>query len=147
MLIIELRNILRSFNGVKIKQTIIVALVAVSLLFIFPTNVNAAECVIDGKVVETNLIDCENESNTGDPIKGSPIWGLLLMAINILTAGIGIAAVGGIIYGSIMYSSAGGNSENIKKAKTIIINVVIGIVMYLFMYSFLNYLIPGGVFN
>jgi len=75
------------------------------------------------------------------------VWGLLLLVINILTAGVGLAAVGGIIYGSILYTSAGGSQEQVKKAMGIITNVVIGIIAYALMFAFLNFLIPGGLFN
>jgi len=81
-----------------------------------------------------------NVSQTG-------LWQLLLLAINILTAGIGIAAVGGLIYGSILYTSSGAGSDGIKKAKEIIIGVVIGIIAYVLMYSFMNFIIPGGIFT
>lgn len=104
-------------------------------------NTNTGECV----GVETSIIDCEGQSDGS--IETSGLWQLLLMAINILTGGIVIASVGGVIYGAVLYSSAGGNSENIKKAKTIFMNIIIGIIMYVAMYSFLNYLIPGGIFN
>ena len=80
-------------------------------------------------------------------VETSGVWGLLLMVINILTAGIGVAAVAGIIYGSVMYASAGGNPENVKKARTIITNVVIGVVAYALMYALLNFITPGGLFN
>jgi hypothetical protein len=80
-------------------------------------------------------------------VEHSGVWGLLLMVINILTAGVGIVAVAGIIYGSVMYTSAGGNPENVKKARGIITNVVIGIIAYAFMFTILNFITPGGLFN
>lgn len=80
-------------------------------------------------------------------VEQSGVWGLLLMVINILTAGVGILAVAGIIYGSVMYASAGGNPENVKKARGIITNVVIGIIAYAFMFTILNFITPGGLFN
>lgn len=94
--------------------------------------------------VVTTLIDCSEQTGTGD-ITNSGLWGILLTAINILTAGIGIAAVGGVVYGSILYGTAGGEAANVKKAKEMIVNVVIGLVAYAFMYALLNYLIPGGI--
>lgn len=82
----------------------------------------------------------DNVSNTG-------VWAILLLAINILTAGIGVAAIGGIVYGAILYTSAGGSQEQVKKAMGVITNVVIGVVAYALMFSLLNFLIPGGLFN
>jgi len=95
--------------------------------------------------VETAIIKCDQKGGTG--VEESGAWGVLLIAINILTAGIGVAAVGGIIYGAILYTSAGGSPEQVKKAMGIITNVVIGVVAYALMFSGLNFLIPGGLFN
>ncbi|MNH46494.1 hypothetical protein D3C72_2301490 [compost metagenome] len=64
-----------------------------------------------------------------------------------MTAGVGILAVGGIVYGSILYTSAGGSSEQTKKAMGIITNVVIGLIAYALMYAITNFLIPGGLFS
>ncbi len=95
--------------------------------------------------VATSILDCGKESP--DDITTTGIWTLLIMGINILTAGIGVAAIGGIVFGSIMYTTAGGSSEQVKKANTIITNTVIGIIVYALMYTFVNFLIPGGLFS
>lgn len=95
--------------------------------------------------VDTAIIKC-NADNSGG-IETNGVWALLLMAINILTAGIGIAAVGGIIYGSIMYTSAGDNDGQVKQAKEIIRNVIVGIILYVAMYALLQFIVPGGVFS
>jgi hypothetical protein len=55
--------------------------------------------------------------------------------------------VGALIYAGIMYASASGQSAQITKAKTIITDVVIGLVAYGFMAIILNWLIPGGIFG
>lgn len=80
-------------------------------------------------------------------LQGSGIWGILELTLNILTAGIGIAAVGGIIYGAILYTSAGGSTEQVKKATAVFTNVAIGVIAYALMYALLNFLIPGGLFG
>lgn len=97
--------------------------------------------------VPTAIINCGQDGSDNTNIKSSGIWGILLIVINILTAGIGIAAVGGIAYGSVLYASAGGSPDQVKKARGIITNVVIGIIAYALMYSLLNFIIPGGIFT
>ena len=77
----------------------------------------------------------------------SAIWGLLLIVINVLSAGVVMVAIGGFVYASILYSSAENNPGQISKAKEMIMNVVIGLVCYALMYAFLQFLIPGGVFQ
>lgn len=83
----------------------------------------------------------------GYSLESSGIWSLLMLGINILTGGIMIAAIGGFIYSAVLYTTAGGNAEGVKKAKANMVNIVIGILAYALMYSFLNYLIPGGFLN
>jgi len=95
--------------------------------------------------VDTAIIKCDADNSGG--IETNGVWALLLMAINILTAGVGIAAVGGIIYGSIMYTTAGDNEGQVKQAKEIIRNVIIGIIAYVAMYALLQFIVPGGIFS
>ena len=129
----------------KIKQTLLILALIIGLGGIF-NSVNAY-AVEEKKCagVDVSILSCEQTGSTTD-VKDTGLWGILLLAINILTAGIGVAAVAGIIYGSIMYASAGGGPEQVKKAKEIIMNVLLGLVAYALMYAFLNFIIPGGMF-
>jgi hypothetical protein len=121
----------------RIKQTLIVFALMIGLGGFFISPIVSAEDAPSSKAVSTSIIPC-NDSKDG-------INCLLKLAINILTAGIGIAAVGGVVYGSILYTTAGGSAEQMKEAKQIIFNVVLGLVAYALMYSVLNYIIPGGL--
>ena len=98
--------------------------------------------------VDTSIIDCTTTAD-GDSsnLEKTGLWGLMLLAINILTAGVGVAALAGLIYGAVLYTTSGDSPEQVKKSHTIIKNVVIGLVMYALLYSLMNYLIPGGIFN
>ena len=64
-----------------------------------------------------------------------------------MTAGVGVLALAGIVYGAVLYTSAGGSPEQIKKARTIFTNVVIGVLAFAGMYTLLQFIVPGGVFN
>jgi len=131
----------------KIKQTIrnivLAGLFIAPLAFFGFISVPNAEALKCGDT-ETALIACDAD---GKGVEGTGLWQLLLIAINILTAGVGVLALGGIIYGSVLYASAGGNPEQVKKAKTAFTNVVIGVVAFGGMFTLLNFLVPGGVFN
>ena len=126
----------------KIKQTILLLAAVIGISGLFAGPFVAADC----GSIKTSIINC-NPKPGATPVEGTAVWSLLLMVINILTAGVGIAAVGGIIYGSVMYTTSGGSPENVKKARTIITNVVIGIIAYAFMFTILNFITPGGLFN
>ena len=61
--------------------------------------------------------------------------------------GLGILAVFGLIISGIQYAAAQDNPQAVAGAKTRIYNIVIGIVIYAFMFGLLQWLIPGGVFS
>ena len=63
-----------------------------------------------------------------------------------LTAVVGIAAVVSIIMAGIQYASSADDPGTVSKAKTRIFNTVIGLVAYIFLLAFFNYLVPGGFF-
>lgn len=142
----------------KVKQTIVtIALLAGASIFLTsPVSVLAkagdpcgSATLKDGQNccggVVTTLISCDQTG--GGTTENTGIWGVLMLVINIMSAGIGVLAVGGIAYGSVMYASAGGNPEKSKKARLMITNVVVGLLMYILMFALLNYLVPGGLFR
>lgn len=139
----------------KIKQTVLVFALLIGLggIFVSPVamaakcgsaTLKAGESCCGGVV--TSIISCDEGDSTTD-IKDTGIWGILMLVINILTAGVAVAAVAGIVWGSILFTTATGSPEQFKKARMVILNTVIGIVLYGAMFSFLNFLIPGGIFN
>jgi len=158
-----------------IRMGIVAGIIAVNLLFTGVGVVSAEECsnggdpdrgcsqtagsgsgsspqtvntkTNNGCEVDTAIISCENVDTSKDGVENTGLWSLLLTAINILTAGVGVLALGGIVYGAVLYSAAGGNPEQVKKARTVFTNVVVGIVAFAAMYALLNFIVPGGVFN
>lgn len=75
-------------------------------------------------------------------------WGIneiLNMILTTLTAGLAVLATGSIIFAGFLYMTAGNNASQVQKAKTMIFNTVIGIIAYVFMWTILEWLIPGGV--
>ena len=89
----------------------------------------------------TSIIKCDNSGNR------NPIENLLLQIINFLAIGVGIAVGGGIIWGGIMYASSNGDSGKTKQAISIIVNAILALLLFMFMYAIINFLIPGGLFS
>lgn len=108
---------------------------------VLPSVAYAASC----GGVDVAYLECETD-NSGDPVQDSALWAILTLVLNIMIGAVGIAAVGGLVYAAIIYASAQDNASQVQQAKGIITNVVIGLVMFLVMWSGLQYLIPGGVF-
>ncbi len=73
------------------------------------------------------------------------IPGLLKIALNILVYGLGAAATLGVVVAGIMYLTARDSEAQVAKAKTRLIEIVIGLVAWAFMAALLNWLIPGGL--
>jgi hypothetical protein len=71
----------------------------------------------------------------------------LLTIVNALSIGVGVVVIGMIILGGIQYSLAGDNSQATGAAKQRIFNALIALFAYLFIFSFLQWLIPGGLFS
>ena len=71
----------------------------------------------------------------------------IVVFTNALSALVGIAIVIMITVGGIQYSAARDNPQAVQAARTRIINALLALVVYLFMIGFLQWIVPGGVFN
>lgn len=92
--------------------------------------------------IDTAIIECET---TSEP--GGAIFSIIKLVIQVMTGIIGVVAVGAVIFGAILYGMSGDNPENVKKAKNIWVNVVIGLLLFAFLVAITNFLVPGGVFG
>lgn len=108
----------------------------------------------DGDAGENKENEDEKEpiDNTPEEVKTAilpeswKIEDILNMILLVVTTGVGIAAVGAIVYAGVLYITARDNAGQVSKAKTMIMNTVVGVVAYLLMWAFLQWIIPGGVF-
>lgn len=95
--------------------------------------------------------DACNNTNTSDKLKqcvqNNGITKDLQLIVNVLSAGVGIVVIAMIIVGGIQYSIAGDNSQAVTAAKQRISNALLALVAYLFIFAFLQWLIPGGLFG
>ena len=121
------------------KVFIVISIVCLCFLFSH-CFVNSVFADSDGNV-ETIFF-----GNFKDDGQGCGVYMILNYAIDFLTFGIGIAAIFGITLSGITYLTAGGNEEKTTKAKRRISEIVIGLVVYVALWSILNLFLPGGVF-
>lgn len=66
--------------------------------------------------------------------------------INFLAALVGVLVTIGIVWGGIEYSSSNGDPQKVAIARNRIKNSIIALVTFFFLWSMLNFLIPGGLF-
>lgn len=67
--------------------------------------------------------------------------------VNFLSAGVGLVVVIMFMIGGIKYIIAGENTQQVVAAKATIRNAIIALFVFAFTYSFLQWIIPGGVFG
>lgn len=90
---------------------------------------------------------CKNKSNTKDCLTRDPIVKDLNLIINVLAGLVAVVSIAMIVLGGIQYSIARNNPQEIGAARGRIINAVIAMIAFMFLWALLQYLIPGGVFN
>lgn len=103
-------------------------------------NTSVSSCGENG--VDTNLFGCVEDD--GD---GCGVYSILNLILTILTWGVGIAATAGLVISAIMYLTARDNESQVAKAKTRILEIVIGLALFAMMWAALQWLIPGGILN
>jgi Type IV secretion system pilin len=67
--------------------------------------------------------------------------------ITFLAAIAGLVAVIAIVLGGIQYASSSDEPQKVAAAKKRIYNAILGLLGFLFLWAFLQWLVPGGVFN
>lgn len=70
----------------------------------------------------------------------------LTIFINALSALVGIVVVIMIIIGGIQYAAASDDPAKLAAAKQRIANAILALIIFVFAFSFLQWLIPGGIF-
>lgn len=111
------------------------------------TNADEAQRYKDQYKHVFGYCDAAGTVKPNDAVSSSGIWGVLLFALKVMTAGVGVLAVLGVVWAAVLYTTADDRADQVKKAKDMIWNVVIGVVAFGLMYAFLNFLIPGGIFT
>lgn len=94
--------------------------------------------------VDTAFLSCQVPAMLG--VGGTGLGALLNIVINIMALGVGILALGVFVYAGVLYASSRDNQSQVKKAKDMIKNTVVGLIMFGAMYAVIQFIIPGGLF-
>lgn len=66
--------------------------------------------------------------------------------VTLLTVVIGVGAAISIVVAGIQYASAGSDPGKVQKAKERIGQTLLGLLAYILIFAFINYIVPGGIF-
>ena len=96
-----------------------------------------------GKAIQTSIdLGAFCNGSGASPLTAMTLWG-----INFLAAGVGAAVIFGIVWGGAVIAMSDGDAPKIKEGREIIINAVIGLFLFMFMWAGPNFLVPGGLFK
>lgn len=126
--------------GKRLKKLMIAVAMAVGVL-VPVTSVAVSDPVMaacGADEVETNLFGCVPVNDRGSGIKR-----LLSLVVTVLLYGIGAAAVVGVVWAGILYLTARDNEAQVAKAKTRLIEVAIGLLVWAMLFTVLQWLIPN----
>jgi hypothetical protein len=87
----------------------------------------------------------ESQIKSGE-LKDNPIIKWIEFFINVLSVTILAGGSVMIAWAGIQYMSARDNAQAVQAAKQKIWNVIFGLIAYFFLYAFVQWIIPGGVF-
>ena len=79
--------------------------------------------------------------------EANPIIKRINTIVKFLSGLVAVVITGVIILGGIQYSMAGDKAEAVTAAKKRIYNALIALVVFILMFTFLQWLIPGGIFS
>ena len=93
----------------------------------------------DGQVNTFLFGDCAGGTD------GEGVFMVLNVILQVFTWGVGIAGTLGIVLVGIQYMTSKDDPAQMTKAKSRMIQIVIGLVAYALLWAFLQWLLPGGV--
>jgi len=149
---------IKKMNTKIVLSTIFASLFIVSSLFTTSASVSAAKIGLGPNPQTTCEIShgleipqpCDDfgcdTGNQPDCIKYNPLLQWIRFFINVISSIIIVGAIVMVTLAGLEYSASGDNSQTVQNAKKRITNVLLGLVSYFFLYAFLQWVIPGGVF-
>lgn len=88
---------------------------------------------------------CESTDGAELSAENCGIVAYLVLGINVLSALAGMAIIGSMMLAGFQYMTAKDNSGQVEAARKRITWAVIALAIFIFMYSVLNWVVPGGV--
>lgn len=138
----------------KIQNTKLITVLLSGLLIVFSvvaynfalgSTVLAQDCTNTTTLTSTEYKEqcaCKGDNLSS---KNCGIIAYIALFVRFLSAAVGIVVVTMITVGGIQYSSARDNPQATQAARGKIYNAILALVVYMFMFAFLQWLVPGGI--
>lgn len=104
------------------------------------------QCGKGDKATRVNFnFGCVGEEWPGNNL--NPILDMALGIIRAMTSLVGVVLIIVVVIAGIRYSASQGDPNASAKALGMIRNAIIGLLFYIFIFSLVQWLVPGGIFN
>jgi hypothetical protein len=130
----------KNMSEKKFFQKLIILVIAFSIFLVVANQILAIEQQQQQGQPPTPLNMLEQAKPAGVSTEKNPAE-IAATVINIALGFLGIVLLGVILYGGFLWMTAGGNEEQVKKAKAWITNGVIGIIIIIAAYSIAHFVI------
>ena len=90
---------------------------------------------------------CPTAQQLTNKLQQNPIIKDIQVIVNALGAAVAVVVTISIIFGGIQYSLSGDRADEVTKAKKRISNSLVALLIFILTFTFLQWLIPGGVFK
>lgn len=111
-------------------------------LFLFSSSVVLAQSYgLDETIKEVPAYQAQANESYDENFVATKVGDMIGLVLSF----IGVLFLILTIYGGISWMTAGGNEQNVEKAKTIIINAIIGLLIVISAYTITSFI--GGQFN
>lgn len=101
-----------------------------------------ATCYKQGQCITSTPINSNCTTSNCDLVKT-----YLDPTVNVLSSMVALVVVASIIWAGIQYTSSEGDPQKVAKAKSRITNSIIAFLVFILLYAFLQFIIPGGLLN
>ncbi|MGZ6004948.1 MAG: hypothetical protein ACXWLH_02240 [Candidatus Saccharimonadales bacterium] len=110
-----------------------------------PFNISSTALKHQDAPVDCNGSDIKANAQVGSD-QHCGILDYLVKAINVLSALVGLVVISVIIVSGIQFSAAGNDPQKVASARGHIVNAILALIVFIFMYAFLQWVVPGGIF-
>jgi hypothetical protein len=142
-------------NALKKINSMLIVIAISSAISVFSVLITSAMPVFAGGQPDTSTQTTPADSSSNRPRSNDckanlnpencGITRYIILLINVLSATLGVVITAVIVVAGIQYSASGDNPQATAAAKKRITNAILSMVLFVAMYGFLQWIVPGGV--
>lgn len=143
-ILIKITTVFLTFFGVGL---VVLPASHVAALSRPPVSNAALISCTDSKALKDSSATCQCDKDVCCKQTSCLIQRYVNPLIALLSALVGIFVVAGVIIGGIQYSASAGDPQKAAAARARIMKALIALLAFLFLYAFLQFIVPGGKLN